>query len=554
MNNAVAKIFTGKLYFLTELAVSCSLYSMVTLIFYYYTADESFFNAFIYCGIFVALQVIWQIIQEKHERENEEGENYPLKISIFFFITIIVGAAFTGFYFIFFHDVMTLTFRPIGPLNLLDVQRIDSKPDDYIRIRAFYDDYYALTFSLNIIGEDNEIPVDSVGCGCGADFGPLLGTIASPVSSNKYKKSKFDDIVLFPTMTCFCHDKDDCYEIAGNRAKDLYYRVNGNYTNAIKNTQCPPPTMDFIQIFTNPTVKKSNAQIILLFTLAYIPMMFGFLNFFINAAKMGFIAFTKSHPNIRTKGVTLMVLYYFLKWAVLAAICFFIFEEISNDRANILIYAIGGLACFPGIIFGFFFFIYNPNFKFKQEFKNNLMELKDYAESTHESVENFLDLCVVALELEFKYFHKALREFLASLGFKGIAQSIFMFVFIAPEFLSEFIDEQFFHHLPTNIRENLIINSMILITGVFHGILITAAVVIYQVMFDKLRVLGLLTASLSFLFFLASTEWFFRQWFYFKSLKKAVAGHILWLYPAFEIRLNRSLVNLYFNAEAQQNE
>jgi hypothetical protein len=38
-----------------------------------------------------------------------------------------------------------------------------------------------------------------------------------------------------------------------------------------------------------------------------------------------------------------------------------------------------------------------------------------------------------------------------------------------------------------------------------------------------------------------------RQWLFFKNFKKALAGYITWLYPSLEIRLNRILVNLFFN-------
>jgi len=552
MNNTVAKIFTGKLYFLTELLVSGSMYSMVTLIFYYYTKDESFFNAFYYIGVFFTIQIIWQLFQERQEMRHEEDEHYPLKISVFLFLTFFFSAAFLGVYFIFFHNVMSLHFNPIGPLDLLKVQEVDSKPDVYIRVKAFYDDYYSLSFSMNMFTTDeNSNPqfiTNTVGCGCGVEFGPLLGTIASPVSSIKFTKKKFDDVVLFPTMSCFCKDEDDCTQTLDNTNKNLYYRINGDYEKAIRNTECPPKTMDFIQIFDRPNVNPSNVQIILLFVLGYIPMTFNFVNFLMNYTKLGFMAFIKGHENVRVKGVSAMIIYFFLKWSMLVLACFFIVEEIIKEYTNEVLYIIAGLGALPGVIFGVFFYIFNPNFKFELEFKNVIAELKEYAGTTHESVENFLDLCFVALQLLFKYFSKAVREFLVSLGFKGLAQSIFLFAFVAPEFISEFIDEAAFQQLPTNIRNNLIINSMILITGVCHGLLIGAAIIIYQLVFDRLRVLGIIAAVWCFVFFVFSVQWFVQQLIYFKSFKKALAGHILWLYPTYEIRLNRSLVNLYFNA------
>lgn len=556
MNSTVAKVFTGKLYFVTELLLASSLYCMLTLILYYYCKDESFYNAFYYSGIFLTLQIIWQLFQARQDHGNEEGEHYPLKLSFFFFLSLLFGTIFFGLYFLFFHDVMSLHFKPIGSLNLVEISQVDSKPDDYIRVPSFFDDYYSLTFSMNLLDDKDgsATPVNTVGCGCGVVFGPLLGTIGSPVDSTGFERKKSQTMVLLPTMTCFCDDDFNCRDNFGSGQTPLYYRVHGDYSRAIQNTKCPPESFDFIHIFNDEHVPISNVQIILIFTLTYIPLMFMSINFTINYSKLGVIAFIKNHPNVRPKGISYMIFYFFLKWAGIAFFCIFIAEEIFKDRSIILLYAMIGLAGFPGAAFGLFFFYYNPNFKFKQEFKANIMEIKDYAEATHESVENFVDLCAVGLELKFKYLSKMLRELVVSLGFKGVAQSVFLFAFIAPEFLTEFLNEPRFQQLPTNIRDNLVINSMILTTGTFHGLFMGAALIVYQIVYDKVRLLGIVSAATCFVFFIASVEWFIRQLAYFKSFKKALASHLMWLYPAFEVTLNRSLVNLYYNRSGSRSE
>jgi hypothetical protein len=95
----------------------------------------------------------------------------------------------------------------------------------------------------------------------------------------------------------------------------------------MNNTDCPPKSFNFIEIYDRNAVRQ-DIQIMLLFILSYIPWMFNFVNFFVNYTKMGFLSFIKSHPTVSSKGVSKMVFYFFLKWACLLLLIFFIAQEI----------------------------------------------------------------------------------------------------------------------------------------------------------------------------------------------------------------------------------
>jgi len=270
------------------------------------------------------------------------------------------------------------------------------------------------------------------------------------------------------------------------------------------------------------------------------------VNFFINCTKMGFLLFIKHHPDIRSRGMAWLVFYFLLKWTSVLLVIIFLAQEILKGNRDIFIYIIAASTGLPGAIFGVFFFLYNPNFKFKQELKMSLKELKEYAASTHETVENFLDVCAVFVGIHFHYFSKATKELLVSMSFKGVAQSIFLFGFVAPQFLSDLIDDNFFQSYPTNIRNNVIVNSMILVVGFCHGVVLGGLTLYYMLANDEVNFYGIATVCFCFLYFLFSSLWFFRQLFYFKNCKKAISSYITWLYSPREIRMNRMLVNMYF--------
>jgi len=152
------------------------------------------------------------------------------------------------------------------------------------------DDYYwSLTFSVNRakLAENEEFPesgllenADSndafVGCGCGVEYGSWGDIAVAPSLPFIYYKNPGDmEGVKLPTWLCICFSETSCTEnyigtqVPPETKHNLFYRVVGDPILALKNKQCPPSSMNFLQVYREEHGIPPNDEVLLTFLFGF---------------------------------------------------------------------------------------------------------------------------------------------------------------------------------------------------------------------------------------------------------------------------------------------
>lgn len=257
-----------------------SLYHLVAFyVLCYYFLDRTY--AKIWFGFPIALfsyLIVRCLIHRKRSASAPPFYNNKSKFFKLLAWTLITNGCFFALQYLGHYPVLSQAFTQINTNYVDYVEYSDQE------VTGTSDIYWSFRFNMSAqdilpeSGDDDDRILledgDAVGCGCGNQYGPWGDIIFNPSMPNRYYTDKFGvNGVKIPTWLCLCYSRESCTKKYIGPDRDptikLYYRVVGDRQAALNNKVCPPPDMNFIQIYREHLGQPANDSLLLNFTLGF---------------------------------------------------------------------------------------------------------------------------------------------------------------------------------------------------------------------------------------------------------------------------------------------